>query len=264
MSRIITPRRDLILPSRYKQRGFIINPYRFASGGGGGGDSDPHWANVVSLLHFDGADGSTTIVEESGRATWPGLGGDAQLDTANKKFGASSLLLDGSGDFVQSDTDADLGFATGAFTIEGFFKRNGLGTDQGLYMRGLLSGGLDQASLAHAIYFGADNKLNFRAYNGGSNVTVTASSAVTDTEDFHHFAMSCDGSTLYGFFDGGLVGSVGYTSQNEGSGWRSVIGSFGGNWGLYYSGWIDEVRVTKGVARYTETFTPPTAPFPDS
>jgi hypothetical protein len=210
---------------------------------------------------MDGADGSTVFTDVKGHAFT--AGGNAQIDTAQSRFGGASLLLDGAGSFVQSAPSAALGFATGDFAIEGQFKRNGLSTDQGIYVRGLLTGGFNQTSLAHAIFLSADNKLNFRVYTGGTNKTITTAATVTDTASFHHFAMCAAGSTLYGFLDGVLVGSTAYTSQNDSSSWPSVIGSFGAAWGLHFNGHIDEVRITKGVARYTAAFTPPTEPFPN-
>ena len=229
-----------------------------ASGGGG----DPYWSNVVSLLHFDGTDGSTAFTDQKGIA-WT-ANGNAQLDTAASAFGSASLLLDGAGDFVKSTTDAALGFPTGDFTIEGWFRRGSLGTDQGIYVRGSLAGGFNQWSLSHAIYFNANNKLSFRIYTGSNTVIITTAAAVTDTAAFHHFAMCAVGSTLYAFFDGVLVGTAAYTSHNNESTWSSVVGSFGAEWGIHFNGRIDEIRVTKGVGRYTANFTPPTEAFPDS
>lgn len=225
----------------------------------GGPKVDPNWSSVSALLRFNGTDGSQAFVDDTGK-TWT-AGGNAQMDTSAYVFGGASAFFDGAGDYILSSTDAALGLATGDFTIEGFFLRSSLGTDQGLYVRGLLSGGLDQSSLAHAIFFSADNKINFRIYSGSSNLTITSAATFTDTT-FHHFAFCNDGGTLRAFVDGVSVGTLGgYSSQNDSATWRTVIGSFGPSWGIHYSGRLDSVRLTKGVCRYSADFTPPDQPF---
>jgi hypothetical protein len=60
-----------------------------------------------ALLNFEGADASTTMLDDFGN-TWT-ANGNAQIDTAQFKFGASSLLLDGTGDYVESTNITTLG-----------------------------------------------------------------------------------------------------------------------------------------------------------
>src|SRR5687768_4015081 len=81
--------------------------------------TDPHFASVVLLCDFDGTDAATTAPDESpvGRALT--FVGNAQIDTAQFKYGVSSLLLDGSGDYVTAPDSTDWRFA-GEFTIESF------------------------------------------------------------------------------------------------------------------------------------------------
>ncbi len=74
-------------------------------------------------MHFDGSDASTTSGDSStaahGNATFAG---NAQLDTAQSKFGGSSLLLDGTGDYLTYADHADWTFGTSDFTIDGFVR----------------------------------------------------------------------------------------------------------------------------------------------
>lgn len=225
--------------------------------------ADSFFQNVAALLHFDGANGSTTFTDVTGGA-WT-ANGNVQLTSDGPRFGSASGTFDGASDFILSDTRASLGFATGDFTIEGWFKRGATGFPQCIYARGLLSGGFNQESISHAVFFETNNILNFRIYNGSAGlVTIPSLAPITDTTNWYHFAMVVSGSTLYAFLNGALQGTAAYVQQNDNPGtWRSIIGSFGGVWGLHYLGQIDEVRVTKGVARYTANFTPPTAAFPD-
>ncbi|WP_440466864.1 LamG domain-containing protein [Pseudomonas sp. YH-1] len=82
--------------------------------------SDPPWANVSSLLHFNGTNGSTTITDEKGK-TWTAAG-NAQISTSNVQFGSGCLLLDGSGDYVSTGSSSDFDFGSGDFTVEGWFR----------------------------------------------------------------------------------------------------------------------------------------------
>ena len=77
-------------------------------------------AYTKALLHFDGADESTTFTDESGK-TWTAQD-NAQLDTSVKKFGTASGLFDGTGDYVDSEVSADFGFGTDDFTVDFWMK----------------------------------------------------------------------------------------------------------------------------------------------
>src|SRR4051812_30020786 len=75
-----------------------------------------------SLLHFNGVDASTTITDDVGLVTWS-VTADAQLDTAQQKFGSASLLQDGTGDFVRSSAAGAIGGGTGAGWTIGYWAR---------------------------------------------------------------------------------------------------------------------------------------------
>lgn len=102
VSRILTPRRDLILPSRFRQRqgGFLLNPYRFGGGGGGGGPGDGiPYANVALQLHGDGANDSYTLTDSSQYArtmTHTGSTGGAghRIRTGASVFGGASIYME--------------------------------------------------------------------------------------------------------------------------------------------------------------------------
>jgi len=83
-------------------------------------------AYTVSLLQFDGSDGSTTFTDGAtgGTHTWS-ASGNAQIDTAQYKFGQSGLF-DGAGDKIVSDYSSDWNLGSGDFTIDGFVRWNAL------------------------------------------------------------------------------------------------------------------------------------------
>lgn len=83
--------------------------------------ADQHWANIVLLCGFNGTDGATSSTDESIAAHTLTFNGDAQIDTAQSKFGGASLLLDGTGDYVTAADSADWNF-TAEFTIEAWVR----------------------------------------------------------------------------------------------------------------------------------------------
>ena len=86
-------------------------------------------ALISLLLHFDGSDGATTTTDDGPDERTITLAGNAQLDTAQKKFGTASLLLDGNGDLASAADDGDFDFGSGDFTVEGFFRISSLGNN---------------------------------------------------------------------------------------------------------------------------------------
>ncbi|WP_374502349.1 LamG domain-containing protein [Pseudoxanthomonas sp.] len=224
------------------------------SGGGG----DPHWSNVVALLHFDGANGSQSFVDEKGH-TFSNVGG-AELSTAVSKFGSASLVLNGSSDAVESPTSTDWEFGDGDFTIEAQ-----------IYLAAPVSSRMEIIDRWNGTGFGMqimDNGL-LRAFCQGTAhglaVCGPGSTEVTDGE-FHHVAFCRNGDVLGIFLDGVAEATAAFTGSIDAIGDTLDIGYDNNGISRFFNGYIDEVRITKGVARYTPgvNFTPPTAAFPDS
>lgn len=92
----------------------LINPYVFASG-------DFYRASRSLIIHANGANSSKTIIDTSPTPKTITANGDAQISTAQSKFGGSSLYMDGSGDFLSLDPSAtELQLGTGDCTIQGW------------------------------------------------------------------------------------------------------------------------------------------------
>lgn len=216
-------------------------------------DIDLHWYGVVSLLHFDGSDTSTVFTDQKGKV-WA-ANGAAQLDTAQSKFGTASLRLDGTGDYITTPNHVDFQVAGGDFTIEAWVRLNELGRIQ------TISNKRDSAGAEeHSFSVDASNKLNISLFNAiGSAVGATS----LTTGVWYHLAGVRSGSNMYVFVNGVLDGSgvaTGSAATNTGV---LHIGRDGFNTARDFNGWLDEFRFTKGVARYTATFTPPTEPYPN-
>ena len=95
----------------------------------GGPPVDAYFSDVVLLLHMGGTDGSTTFTDEKGHTVT--ANGDAQIDTAQSKFGGASALFDGSGDYLSVADSADFEFGSSDFTIDGWVRLHGYATLNG-------------------------------------------------------------------------------------------------------------------------------------
>lgn len=207
---------------------------------------DLYWNNVSLLLSMNGSNASTTFTDSSSNAFAVTANGNAQITTTDPKFGTGALTLDGTGDFLTVASDAKFAFGTGDFTVECWVYVNSGNNNNGLFTFGGTSSGL-----AVAIISG-----EWRLTTAGAGGTTMG--AVT-TGAWQHLAVTRSGSSLRLFINGTQLGSTVTDSTNLTDNALKI--------GYYYSSSyainakLDEFRVTKGVARYTANFTPPTAPF---
>lgn len=229
-----------------------------ASGGGGG--SDPYWANVVSLLNFPGADGSTSIIDAKGK-TWTAYG-NAQIDTS---LGYNTCQFDGAGDYIQCADHADFEFGGGDFCVEQIARINSFsgGTLQALWQKrgtGFSAGDL--------IVFIQNGQLSVYSYDvdSAANVVVGTSSSPAFAGSVFHWALYRSGSTFRFAFNGTIVASTTSSATLTDASTPITIGMDNVSGGRFWlNGHILATRVTKGVSRYGgSNFTPPSAPFPDS
>ena len=233
---------------------------RKKSSGGGGGGSDPYFANVELLALFDGADGSTTFTDFSTNAIVPTTAGGPTLTTTYKKFGTASLT-NGTGGVVYTNSELNLG--AGDFTIEGWVYMT---TSPLSNYGGILSAKLDNGNGNAASLHVNGTYIKFAV---GNNVPYFERDATYTINTWHHAAISRSGGSLRAFLDGVQVGGTA-TSDTTSlvNGMYSCGSYFPDNLnrpGFYLTnGYIDSVRVTKGVGRYTANFTPPTEAFPTS
>ena len=87
---------------------------------------DAHFDNVSLLLHCNGSDGSTAFTDSSSNAHSITASGDAQIDTAQSKFGGASGLFDGAGDWLTCPSHSSLNLQTGDFTLECWIRPSAL------------------------------------------------------------------------------------------------------------------------------------------
>lgn len=213
------------------------------------------------LLHLNGTDASTTFTDSSTGAKTVTAVGNAQLDTADKKFGTASLLLDGTGDCASLSDSADWEFGSNDFQFETFFKTNSTGITQTIFgMRE--SGGLNDLK----IYIDTDNKLKVLAQRAGANVfSLMVSSTSISSGVWYHTAFYRVGNNFYLTLNG-VQEATANTSGQMGTGTFTVrIGAYSTDSTENFNGWIDEMRVIKAATTYAAPpITVPTAELDDT
>lgn len=225
-------------------------------------------ANTLLLIHADGTNASTVFRDDNGARAPKGISaiGNAQIDTAQSKFGGVSALFDGTGDWLKSDFYPEFNFQ-GDFTIEGWFR---LTANEGAYTSTIthawgITGGLSGWYFSTNAYNGTQ-KLGFSfVTNSGSKIELNYGSTLP-LNTWMHLAVCRDGNKLYFYKDGVLLNSGGYTLTE---GLRGFAGNYDFGIGASpfdnsgaFNGWMDEIRISNS-ARYPAgtTFTAPTAPF---
>ena len=214
---------------------------------------DVHFPKVKLLLPFDGSNGATSTTDSSNSNNSVTFVGTAQISTAQSKFGGSSLLLDGDSDYVYvANDDLDLGGVS--FTIEFWaYLLNGVGSLITFYSD--YSG----SSSGMAIEKLADNTIKANMTGDGADITGTTT---LSTGQWYHIALSGDDGSYKLFLNGTQEGST-FTGSSTSGTTNKYIGTFywsglGGAVRLW-NGYIEDFRITKGLARYTSNFTPPTS-----
>ena len=222
------------------------------------GDS---YFNAVSLLLYgNGTNGSTTITDSSPVPLTTAVVGNAQISTAQKKFGTGSIIFDGSGDWVNVTTGSEFNFGTGDFTIELQAWVTNYSS-----VRALLSKYASWASINDFYLYVNVTTGKIRFVAGNAAPIAFYSDAAIPTGQFVHVAVARASGVTRMFVNGvkqaaSHTGTVTISNQTT----TLHIGSNSeGSPGEPFLGYMDDIRVTKGVARYTSTFNPPTLESPN-
>ncbi len=203
--------------------------------------------NTSLLLNFTNA----AILDNAMMAV-PETVGNAQIDTTVKKYGTGSLEFDGTGDWLLVPDSIDQRLGTGNFTIECWLYLSATGTARGIVGKGTSTTG----------WLLSTNTSNAVVFTYGTS-TITSTGTLSGTT-WYHIAVVREGTgtnqtKIYigGTNDGTGTVSTDFTQTNA-----AYVGA-NRTGGDPMNGYIDDLRITKGVARYTANFTAPTAAFPD-
>lgn len=206
-------------------------------------------SKTVLLMHNDGANASTTFTDAdcdgNGKKVLTASGG-AVLDTSKKVFGPSSGLFDFvTFSYVAVPSSTDFAMGTGDFTVDFW---------------------VNFASVISIQFFQTDasvNNFDVTWYNTDSTLRTFLAgvgysfSWAPSTGVWYHVAISRNGSNLRAFVNGSQIGTTQSSSDNV----AACALQIGGSATVFFNGNLDEYRITKGVARWTANFTPPSTPY---
>jgi len=185
---------------------------------------------------------------------------DAQLSTTVTKFGSSSMSFDGSGDYLfapTSNVNNLSKFLTSNFTVECWIYPT---TSSG-----------DRTVICAVNSWGAGANYEIELRSGvlfvqiGNGITLTSGTTSISANTWTHIALVRSGATSTAFYVNGVSVATSATNWTADEDCPLTIGCFNSNGGSlsnYWQGYIDDLRITKGYARYTSNFTPPTSAFP--
>lgn len=235
--------------------GIIAGGRRVASG-------DPYFANVVLLLHADGADGSTTFTDSSSYArTVTGLG-NAKISTTQSVFGGSSIYLDGAGDALSVPHAASLQAGSSDFTFEARLRLDDISNYHALFSKRATDSG--SSGEWQAFFNLATTKWTMGFNTSGTSFPGSDSSVTPSANAWVPFCVERSGTTARMMINGTVVATQSVTGALLTSAANLILGGAGNDLGAPWKGYMDEIRYTIGVARYGGNYTVASAPFPDS
>lgn len=219
-------------------------------------ESDPYFSSVALLLHGNGANGSTVFTDSSSSPKIITAVGNAQITTSNSIYNGSSMAFDGAGDGLTINTSIVIG--ANDFTVESWVY-NAKPTTNDLARYFLISTSNANLTGGMSLFWNSPSQYIFRVGGMGGDLIVAAHSLNTWT----HVAVTRSAGVNRIFFNGILQGTLNQTLQNLSSPLVNIGTTlqYGSSYDLL--GNLAEIRVTIGIARYTASFIPPSAPFPD-
>ena len=217
---------------------------------------DPNYSNVSLLLNGNGTNGSTTFTDSSSYGHTVTPVADAKISTTQSKFGGASIYLDGSGDCLSlPDNASAFDFGTGDFTIECWIYW--VGGAYGIVFSQRHAYDTNNTGMSWRIDDPNDT-IGFWHGNGLDDF-ATPNNAISKNT-WTHIALTRNGSTFTIWVNGQSEATNTITASMIY--YPPVIGRSQGVLGEYLNAYLDDYRITKGIARYTSNFTPPTAQLP--
>ena len=215
--------------------------------------TDPYWANVVLMLHMDGTDGSTTFTDSSSYARTPSTNSNVAITTDKSQFGGAAGERTAGSAILEYAYSTDFSYAgSNAYTIEFWLFLQEAGATE-VYFLGQRSGTGKYFRITTA------ETMFFRAAGAAELSFGTIAKDV-----WSHIALTCDGTTVKSFVNGLQINSDAASSFTDTTTTAFSIFSASSIWttaGLV--GYLDDVRFTQGIARYTSDFDVPTEAFPN-
>lgn len=232
-----------------------------------GSNVDPYWWTVVLAMHFDGTNGSTSFIDLKGNSFT--VQGTSQISTAQSKFGGASGYFSSGGITTANRLVGPVSsnwVPPSAFTIECWLYMTSYPSNSGRILSSCVSEATWNSTGVEYLFEQTASGVKFSWWNGVTNGFNYVGAGV-GLNAWYHIAIVLSGGTTIIYKNG--------VSQNTNSAAYSIpTGTptleIGGIYGESNSstvglvGYIDDLRITNGIARYTSNFTPSTWPFPNS
>ena len=211
----------------------------------------------VLLLHADGSNGATAFTDSSTSGKTMTANGNAQISTAQSKFGGSAAFFDGTTDYLSTGDSADYAFGSGDFTIDAWIRLGATGINHAIAAQ------IDEATAPDTQWeflVTSGNKLQF--FSNVSGITLTGNTSLS-ANTWYHAAIVRSGNNFTLYLDGIADGYVSSSASIDNPSSKNLtIGRYvDSSAGHDFNGYIDELRISKGSARWTVNFTPPTSAY---
>ena len=223
---------------------------------------------TMTMLHMDGTNAQNSLTDDGVSRTWRVVG--SALSDTNKEFGTASLQISGTGDapdstpsLIASPDSADFDFGAGDFTVDMWIFTKALSghciawgqIDSGSYAPVRM----DIPGTGVPTFYGSTSGGGFEFCSGYAASNALAAGTWT------HVALVRNGNELLQFVNGNrsatAVDVTGKTLYNASTEWQiggSIYGAATNYCGRFF---VDEFRISKGIARWTANFTPSNAPY---
>lgn len=206
--------------------------------------ADPYADETVLLLNGNGSEGSTTILDSTDRHAIITYG-DARIRTSEKKYGTGSMYFDGYGDYLTIPASEDFNFGTGDFTVEFWINFEGIFYDQVI---------LDNLTSVYGFMIEYWNGRFYVGYNGNSIFhpvyTITRNT-------WYYLTVVRNNGVVSLYVNGSMLANVSYPYAINCSSGLMMAKYPHPTAPYHFQGFIDDFRITKGIARYTSDFTVP-------
>jgi hypothetical protein len=179
--------------------------------------------------------------------------GSAQVSTTQAKWSPTSLRIAGGTDVLTMPSSSNFNVGSSDFTLEAWIYVSAYVSSSAIFGNG-------SGFSPFLIFIGASSEITFYSSTNGSTWAISDLRFATNpaTGTWHHVAVTRSGTTFRTFFNGTLANSTTLSGALYNNPSDVTIGRYTNS----FNGYIQDLRLTKGVARYTASFTPPTAAFP--
>jgi hypothetical protein len=225
-----------------------------------GNPTDANYADVSLLLNGNGTNGSQVFTDLSGTPKTITAYGNAQISTAVKKYGTGAMYFDGTGDYL-SVTSFPLNI-TQPYTIEYWLYLAASTSLQIPFSNGGGAGSWSQSNGHQMLFYYNSGSLVYQYNYGNAAIPVAMTASSISTLTWYHVAVTYDGTTTRLFVNGTSQSTATNIPVRPTTYNITYVGYIPSADASYFNGYIDDLRVTQGVARYTTNFTPPTYQLP--